>query len=112
MNKETQMWIICSEISFMIEQTNKYPTIKQVKQYPSVAINCSDIEDGEIERAINKMREMDEREFLNRHNSLSDCRPGYYGFKKIVEDENGGLRFVFVTNDDLCKKLAERIFNY
>ena len=109
--KSWALWNIGSEISFMIERTNNYPTVEQVRNYPTVAIHCSEIEDSEIERIVNDIRRMDERQFLDRHNWLSENKPGYFGYRAFGQDENGGLVIRFVCNDDLCKKLAERLLN-
>lgn len=104
--KNLALWIIGSEVSFMIDRTNKYPTVEQVRNYPSVAIHCAEIDDSDIERIVNNIRKMDERAFLDRHNWLCENKPNYFGYRAIGED---GIRFV--CNDDMCKKLAERLLN-
>ena len=109
--KNTALWIIGSEISFMIEQTNKYPSVSEVRQYPSVAIHCNEIEDNEIIRIINNIRKIDEREFLARHNYLRENKSNYIGFRAISVNEKGDAEMKFVCNDSLCKRLAERLLN-
>lgn len=104
--KNLALWIIGSEVSFMIDQTNKYPTVEQVRNYPAVAIHCAEIDDSDIERIVNNIRKLDERAFLDRHNWLRENKPNYFGYRAIGED---GIRFV--CNDDLCKRLAERLLN-